>query len=231
VLALPVLSAATALGVGGTLAVSIVAAGSYLSTYFLIDWSKYVMDPQDVSELALRVVFLAMVGTLANALAEGLRIQTQRSLRAAEQLSSANLQIQQAEEAVRRSDRLAALGQLSAGLAHELRNPLGTIRGSAEMLTRSVSAENEVAREVAGFIASEVDRANSLITRFLHFARPLELRPDKADLAQTIDRAVANVQRGSRLSRGSFWRAAVQSGFKRAEPACRRRFVTARLCT
>jgi two-component system, NtrC family, sensor histidine kinase HydH len=194
-MALPVLSAATALGVGGTLAVSIVAAGSYLSTYFLIDWSKYVMDPQDVSELALRVVFLAMVGTLANALAEGLRIQTQRSLRAAEQLSSANLQIQQAEEAVRRSDRLAALGQLSAGLAHELRNPLGTIRGSAEMLTRSVSAENEVAREVAGFIASEVDRANSLITRFLHFARPLELRPDKADLAQTIDRAVANVQR------------------------------------
>ena len=194
-MALPVLSAATALGVGGTLAVSIVAAGSYLSTYFLIDWSKYVMDPQDVSELALRVVFLAMVGTLANALAEGLRIQTQRSLRAAEQLSSANLQIQQAEEAVRRSDRLAALGQLSAGLAHELRNPLGTIRGSAEMLTRSVSAENEVAREVAGFIASEVDRANSLITRFLHFARPLELRPDKADLVQTIDRAVANVQR------------------------------------
>jgi signal transduction histidine kinase len=63
------------------------------------------------------------------------------------------------------------------------------------MLTRSVSAENEIAREVAGFISSEVDRANSLITRFLHFARPLELRPDKADLTQTIDRAVANVAR------------------------------------
>jgi signal transduction histidine kinase len=136
-----------------------------------------------------------MVGTLANALAEDLRSETQRSRRSAEQLSVANAQIQQAEEAVRRSDRLAALGQLSAGLAHELRNPLGTIRGSAEMLTRSVSAENEVAREVAGFIATEVDRANSLITRFLHFARPLELRPDQADLTQTIDRAVANVER------------------------------------
>jgi two-component system, NtrC family, sensor histidine kinase HydH len=204
-MALPVLSAATALGVGGTLAVSIIAAASYLSFYFLIDWCRgpvetqsphcWVLDPYDVSELVLRVVFLAMVGTLANALAEGLRIQTQRSLRAAEQLSSANLQIRQAEEAVRRSDRLAALGQLSAGLAHELRNPLGTIRGSAEMLTRSVSAENDVAREVAGFVSSEVDRANSLITRFLHFARPLELRPDTADLTQTIDRAVANVER------------------------------------
>jgi two-component system sensor histidine kinase HydH len=201
-LALPVLSAATALGVGGTLAVSIVAAAAYLSFYFFyhlcrgpFDVDCFVLEPSDKSELVLHAVFLAMVGTLANTLAEGLRIQTQRSRRAAEQLSAANAQIQQAEDAVRRSDRLAALGQLSAGLAHELRNPLGTIRGSAEMLTRSVSAENEVAREVAGFISSEVDRANSLITRFLHFARPLELRPDTADLTQTIDRAVANVER------------------------------------
>jgi signal transduction histidine kinase len=204
-LALPVLSAAAALGVGGTLAVSIIAAASYLSFYFFVDWCRgpietqspgcWDLDKTAVSELVLRAVFLAMVGTLANALAEGLRIQTQRSLRTAEQLSAANLQIQQAEDAVRRSDRLAALGQLSAGLAHELRNPLGTIRGSAEMLQRSVSAENEIAREVAGFISSEVDRANSLITRFLHFARPLELRPDEADLTQTIDRAVANVER------------------------------------
>jgi two-component system sensor histidine kinase HydH len=201
-LALPVLSAATALGVGGTLAVSIIAAAAYLSFYFFVDWCRgpiethcMVLEQTAVTELVLRVVFLAMVGTLANALAEGLRTQTQRSQRAAEQLSAANLQIQEAEEAVRRSDRLAALGQLSAGLAHELRNPLGTIRGSAEMLSGSISKENEVAREVAGFISSEVDRANSLITRFLHFARPLELRPELSDLTQTIDRAVTLVER------------------------------------
>jgi len=86
--------------------------------------------------------------------------------RTAEQLEEAGVHIQRAEEAVRRSDRLAALGQLSAGLAHELRNPLGTIKASAEMLSRNVAAENEVAREMAGFIASEVDRTNSLVTRF-----------------------------------------------------------------
>ena len=89
-----------------------------------------------------------------------------------------------AHEAVRRSDKLAALGQLSAGLAHELRNPLGTIKASAEMLNQQLSAENEVAREVAGFISTEVDRTNSLVTRFLQFARPLQLRLETADLAQ-----------------------------------------------
>src|SRR5471032_1867054 len=125
-----------------------------------------------------------MAGTLTNMLAEDLRVQSEKHRRAAEQLAEANVHIHQAEEAVRRSDRLAALGQLAAGLAQELRNPLGTIRASAEMLNRSVAAENEVAREVAGFIAEEVDRTNSLVTRFLDFVRPLELRPARADLAQ-----------------------------------------------
>ncbi len=194
-LMLPVLSAAVALGVAGTLVVSLVAVGSYLSFLLFVDWSTKVLNPDDISALVLRGVFVSMVGLLANTLAEDLRIQTQNSRRAAQQLSAANYQLQQAEDAVRRSDRLAALGQLSAGLAHELRNPLSTIRGSAEMLGRAVSGENEVAREVAGFISGEVDRANSLITRFLHFARPLELRADTADLAQTIDRAIANVER------------------------------------
>jgi two-component system, NtrC family, sensor histidine kinase HydH len=194
-LTLPVLSGAAALGVMGTLVVSVLAAAFYLSFFLLIDWHKFEIYPEDISIVVVRMVFLLMAGLLANALAEDLRVQTQNSRRAANQLSAANYQLQQAEDAVRRSDRLAALGQLSAGLAHELRNPLSTIRGSAEMLGRAVSAENEVAREVAGFISSEVDRANSLITRFLHFARPLELRADTADLAQTIDRTIANVER------------------------------------
>jgi signal transduction histidine kinase len=124
-----------------------------------------------------------------------LRRQFAKTKAVAEQLADANRSLREAEEAVRRSDRLAALGQLAAGLAHELRNPLGTIRASAEMLNRSVAAENEVAREVAGFIAEEVDRTNSLVTRFLDFVRPLELRPAIADLAQVLDRSVSMVER------------------------------------
>src|SRR5207249_1767403 len=82
----------------------------------------------------------------------------------------------------------------SAGLAHELRNPLGTMRASAEMLTKYVAADNELAREMAGFIASEVDRTNSLVTRFLEFARPLKLRPAVVDITEVLDRAVTLVE-------------------------------------
>jgi len=113
----------------------------------------------------------------------------------ADQLSQTNKQLREAEAAVRRSERLAALGQLSAGLAHELRNPLGTIKASAEMLSRNVAAENEVSREVAGYISTEVDRCNSLVTRFLDFARPLAVYLSPTDLAQVIDRSIEMVGR------------------------------------
>jgi len=193
VLLLPVVTAATVLGFAGTLAFILLAGGAYLSYWGFVAnsqaWKGYFV------EMLVRVVFLAVGGILTNALAEDLRIQTKRYRQTAEQLAEANAQLRQAEEAVRRSDRLAALGQLSAGLAHELRNPMGTVKASAEILARTVGAENEVAREMAGFITSETDRANSLITRFLQFARPLELRPEKADLAHVLDRTVAMVER------------------------------------
>ena len=189
------ISAGSSLGVLGTLVVTLLAWCVYLSFLLRIDWNRWIIEAPEKRELALRVIFLAVAGNLTNTLADALRRQYAKTKAVADQLAEANRNLQQAEEAVRRSDRLAALGQLAAGLAHELRNPLGTIRASAEMLNRSVAAENEVAREVAGFIAREVDRTNSLVTRFLDFVRPLELRPAPADLAQVLDRSVAMVER------------------------------------
>lgn len=193
VMLLPVVSAATTMGVLGTMVFAFLAAGAYLSFLFFIHSSRW--SEMDLTDFWLRAILFGMAGNLANTLAEELRRRSTQYRQTAEQLAEANVHIRQAEEAVRRSDRLAALGQLSAGLAHELRNPMATIRTSAEMLTRQLGAENDVAREMAGFIGSEVDRANSLITRFLQFARPLQLRLETADITQTLDRAVALVER------------------------------------
>lgn len=195
ILLLPMISAATYLGLLGSWLITLLCCGAYLSFLLLLNFKEIEIAPGQVQALVMRTLFLAVVGNLVNVLAEALRVQSAKYQKAAEELAEANRSLNEAEAAVRRSDRLAALGQLSAGLAHELRNPLGTIRASAEMLSRSVPADNAVAREVAGFIASEVDRSNSLVTRFLDFARPMQLKLAPADLGEVLDRAVALVER------------------------------------
>ncbi len=195
ILLLPVVSAATSYGFLGTAIFTALACGGYLSFLLYVDFSRYTIDLDQKRELFLRVAFLWAAGYLTNTLAAANREQSKRHRAVAEQLAEANRRLQEAEDAGRRSDRLAALGQLTAGLAHELRNPLGTIKGSADMLATSLSRENDVAREMAGFISSEVDRTNSLVSRFLEFARPMQLRLAPAELGYVIDRAVTHLDR------------------------------------
>jgi signal transduction histidine kinase len=153
--------------------------------------------PDQVGELYMRVLLIGVLALVAYQVAEATRRRTRQYMEAAEQLQTANRNLREAEAAVRRSDRLAALGQMTAGLAHELRNPLGTIRASAEVLQKNVGRNEEVARELAGYIAGEVDRTNHLVTRFLDFARPVHLHATVTDLNEVLDRAVEQLERRS----------------------------------
>jgi two-component system sensor histidine kinase HydH len=188
ILLLPVITAGTSLDLRDTTIAILLACGSYLSFLLKLDPNVEYVDAEGLRDLLLRVTILPVVGYIANQL-------TRRYQIAAEQLAEANRTLKEAEAAARRSERLAALGQMSAGLAHELRNPLGTMKASAEMLTKSVEAGNAVAREMAGFISTEVDRTNSLITRFLDFARPLAVRLAPTDVHEVLDRSVAELDR------------------------------------
>jgi signal transduction histidine kinase len=77
----------------------------------------------------------------------------------------------QAEEAMRRSERLRALGELAAGMAHEIRNPLGGIRGAAEVLTKP-ETRPEARAEFGKLLDEEVARLDRVVGNFLDFARP-----------------------------------------------------------
>jgi two-component system, NtrC family, sensor histidine kinase HydH len=191
---LPVMSAATSLGLAGLVAATVVAGGAYLS-WLLFLGQRYVLAPDQWPEIIMRELTFPIAGFLTYELLEANRAATRRAQLAAEQLAEANKQLREAEAQVRRTERLAALGQLSAGLAHEIRNPLSTIKGSAEMLLKNVNADGAVAHELAGFISTEVDRTNALVTRFLDFARPLALRLEKTEIAEVIDEAVAQVEK------------------------------------
>jgi two-component system, NtrC family, sensor histidine kinase HydH len=188
---LPVVSAASRYGLGGTIAITVLSSGLYLSFLLGVDYAAYYIDAGGWRELAVRTLFLFLSAVLANRLMTENRLKTERLTQAYRELSEA-----QAE--VRRSERLAALGQLSAGLAHEIRNPLGVISASAELLDKHVAQDNKVAREVSGFIRSEVNRANLLVSRFLDFARPSPLQRETSDLNAVVSRAVKQLLEGTK---------------------------------
>jgi two-component system, NtrC family, sensor histidine kinase HydH len=193
-LLIPILAAATTQEalIAGLL--TVMSSLSYLSFVLFLGENEYISEDQ-WHELFLRIASLCIVGFAAYQLAAQNRIKARDAEANAEKLVIANASLQAAEDAVRRADRLAALGQLTAGLAHELRNPLATIKSSSELLNKTLPEGNEVAKEVAGFISTEVDRTNSLITRFLEFARPLKLKLAEVDVTTVIDTAVRDLQR------------------------------------
>lgn len=188
---LPVLSGAAVFGLAGSLLVSAAASGLYLSFLLLVDMDSYYLPAEGLRELTMRILFFFLMAILVNRFAIENRQKTER-------LEQANRELSAAQAEVRRSERLAALGQLSAGLAHEIRNPLGVISASAELIAKNVGEENEVAREVAGFIGSEVNRTNALVTRFLDFARPSQPHREVLDLNDIVRRAVQALQDGMR---------------------------------
>jgi nitrogen-specific signal transduction histidine kinase len=130
---------------------------------------------------------------VVNRFSQQSRHQTELYRELAERLAETNRRLEQAQAEARRSERLAALGQLSAGLAHEIRNPLGVIKGSAEMLTQKLAPADELPRELAGYISAEVNRLSALVTEFLDFARPLHAQREPAEIAKILDRALGMV--------------------------------------
>jgi signal transduction histidine kinase len=159
------------------------------SFLLFVNWKAYYMVSEDWHDLAIRSLLLAATAVLVNALGAAIRTESARNKATAEQLAIANENLLAAEAAMRRAERLAALGQLTAGLAHELRNPLASIKGSADLLARTAGARDLMSRELGEIISSEVDRTNLLVTRFLDFARPLEPRREMADITEIIDSA------------------------------------------
>ena len=92
------------------------------------------------------------------------------------------------EKRVRQSEKMAAIGQLAAGIAHEIRNPLAGISGSIQLMQDGGSDEEQTARLMA-IVGKEIDRLNNLITEFLDFAKPeapLEDHVDMGDLVSEI---------------------------------------------
>lgn len=178
---LPIIVAAFRGGLRGGLAASVVVSLTYLPHAFLHVGGPGHTDPAGPWEKGLEVVLYNAVGGIAGHLAGAER-------RRRWQLQQALDQQRQLQKQLVRAGRLSALGELVAGVAHEIRTPLHALRGTAEIVDPLI---DEVCpqRRMWELHRSELDRLGSIAERFQSFARPraAELRAvDLADVAQRL---------------------------------------------
>lgn len=192
---LPAVTAAEYFSPWATLLWTTLASAAYCSYLYLDPEVQELEIPaESYGLLAIRILFFFLSAMLVNRFVVESRRLTQKYQDTAETLAETNRRLEQAQAEARRSERLAALGQLSAGLAHEIRNPLGVIKGSAEMLTQKLADSNPLATELAGYISTETNRLSALVTRFLDFARPLHADLAPGEVSAILDRALHDVE-------------------------------------
>lgn len=113
-------------------------------------------------------------------------------------------EIKRLETKLLRAERLAAIGQLAAGVAHEIRNPLSSIRGFAQFLKHALKGRPQE-QDYAATMVAEVDRINRVVSNLLSLARPMETRPAECSIPKLVShvaRLVADDARARGVSLG-----------------------------
>jgi len=131
----------------------------------------------------------------------GLEAQAETLARSHRELQDQTRLLLEKEAQLHRADRLSALGQLSAGLAHEIRNPLGAIKGAVEILEEDYPHGHPKA-EFYAIILKEVERLNDVLTNFLNFARPVTMRfvpVDARDVLGSLEGLISGQARAHRV--------------------------------
>jgi signal transduction histidine kinase len=156
---LPIILAAFRYGLGGGLVTSVLVSLLFLPHVLM----TRAMLPRQASEAVFEIPLYLIVGVVTGVLSDRQR---------------------KANESLRRAERLKTLGEMAAGMAHEIKNPLAAIRSSAQILTERVSGKEA---QFAGIVVSEVDRLNRVVNEFLDYARPAPLKREPVLLSGLVD--------------------------------------------
>lgn len=146
---------------------------------------------------AVRAVVLLTLGVGVGLLTAREQRRKRHYKNLAEKLGNVYEKVQANFEGMKRAERLSALGQLSAGLAHEIRNPLASIIGAAAILHRSQGLEPKQAKCI-DIITHECNRLDGLLTNFLNFARPRAPRYQNVDLLPVLENVLTLAGHGIR---------------------------------
>ena len=203
---IPIIFAAFWFGLRGGLSASIIVSVLY-APHILFQWG---IGPSLEMEKFLEIVLYNVVGGITGFLSQREEERQEELRQTASGLEESYRKLQSQadliigiEEQLRKAERLSVLGELSAVLAHEIRNPLGSIRGTAEILKDDIRPGGKK-YEFLEILLKETDRLNRVVEDFLNLARPLQVERGTCDLMAGLGDVVALVSaeaasRGVRL--------------------------------
>lgn len=172
---IPIVISAAWFGIRGGL-----IAAAVISVLLIPYLSTAGLEPQRLADELVEVVFYFGIGILSGALID-------REMRARRRAQEARLQLE-------RSQKLSLVGQIAAGMAHEIKNPLASIKGAVEILGDESTSEEDK-REFRGIVIKEIKRINRSLMDFLEFARPSDADLSRIDISETIEAGVKQVER------------------------------------
>jgi two-component system, NtrC family, sensor histidine kinase HydH len=179
----PIIAAALIFGLRGGLAASLFTTIIY-SPHIYLHWQHGHFD-YSINQYAEIVIF-NLVGGIMGALGDRLRKSRERAERNAEERRKAYDELQTTFQQLLQAEKLASLGELSAGIVHEVRNPLASIKGAIEILEDELKVDSP-RREFVGLAKGEIDRLDRLVGEFLRFARPTEPSKTPTDPNEIVD--------------------------------------------
>lgn len=183
---IPIILGAYWYGVSGGIAAAALTSAAFIP-HFRAAWASHTAY---AATQYAEVLAFHLIGLTVGLLASAQRRVTERYRRAAVSLEQANRQLRESQEHLRRADRLSALGEIAAGLAHEIQNPLAGVKGALEIIGSRVTRGTPEA-EFADIGAKELARLEGLVSEFLTYARPRDpaLRP--SDVHDVVERVAA----------------------------------------
>ncbi|MGI8468860.1 MAG: sensor histidine kinase [Pyrinomonadaceae bacterium] len=182
---LPIVAASLLFGLRGSLLAALFSSAAYLPHIFF-QWHhqpEYALN--QYAEIVLFFFFAAVAGVLS----DRNRREHERAEKITAELERSYMELRQTFEQLLQAERLSALGEISAGIVHEIRNPLGAIKGAVEIIEDELAADSP-RREFALIAKHEVDRIEKLVQEFVRFARPPKLVQSMINVNEIIESVI-----------------------------------------
>jgi len=184
---IPIIFAAFYKGRFYTLLVAFIVSVLYIPHAFMeLHHMSINMDPASSINKTLEIILYFAIGYITSTLSDRVKKEKNKYQNTAEELKNKLEEVEKLEEQLIQSGKLDAIGQMSAGFAHEIKNPISSIQATVELIEDECCESNEVA-ELIKIQKKELKRLKDLLTQFLNFAKPSAIENIDIDLVDLIN--------------------------------------------